>query len=265
MHSWEQIIETAEPRGHLVQLYGNNQALIRNVSRYLWEGLKRGDGLLVIATEKHREAFFRELQELDTDADAAVRDGRLVLLDAEETLAGFMVEGQPDWTRFERIVLAAMREVHARTGRTGLRAYGEMVGVLWTAGKFSAAIRLEQFWNQLLASNGFNLYCAYPIDVFHEDFQISAVDALLCDHTHLLPTAANGQLENAVNRAMDEILGAAEVEAIRLRVKDKHRSSWAMMPRAETIILCLRNAFPEKARAILARARQYYEASPVKQ
>jgi hypothetical protein len=255
---WDQIIETAEPQGHMVQLYADDRLLIKNVSRYLWAGLKRGDGLLVLATAEHRHAFVRELQVLDTGTDGAVRDGRLVLLDAEETLARFMVDGQPDWTRFEKVIRAAMQQLQAAAGIGRLRAYGEMVGVLWRAGKFSAAIRLEQFWNHLLVSSAFNLYCAYPIDVFDDDFQVSAVDALLCDHTHLLPTATNGQLENAVYRAMDEILGA-EAEVIRLRA-DKHRSSWATMPRGEAVILWLRNAFPDHARVILARARQYYEA-----
>jgi len=82
-----------------------------------------------------------------------------------------------------------------------------MVGILWKAGRFSAAILLEQFWNDLLSRSPFNLFCAYPIDVFEQDFRPAHLDALLCAHTHLLPTAANEDLDSAIDRAMDEILG----------------------------------------------------------
>jgi hypothetical protein len=49
--SWVELLTAAEPGEHVVQLYGgDDQRLTRNVSRYLAEGLRRGDGLVVIAT-----------------------------------------------------------------------------------------------------------------------------------------------------------------------------------------------------------------------
>ena len=42
MASWVELLSGAEPGEHVVQLYGNDdQLLIRNVSRYLAEGLRR--------------------------------------------------------------------------------------------------------------------------------------------------------------------------------------------------------------------------------
>jgi hypothetical protein len=261
MSSWDRLLGKVEPQGHLVQLYGADEGLLtRNVSHYLWEGLKRGDGLLVIATPEHSEAFSFQLKELGADAERAVRERQLVFLDARETLARFMVGGEPDWDRFESAIGAAMREVRPAANHTGRRAYGEMVGLLWKAGQYSPAIRLEKFWNKLLKSDLFNLFCAYPIDVFGNEFQISAIDALLCAHTHLVPAGTNGELERAINRAMAEILGS-KVDGLTQLIKANYRPSWAAIPRAEAVILWLRNNLPDYADEILARARQYYRVS----
>jgi hypothetical protein len=61
-----------------------------------------------------------------------------------------------------------------------------MVGLLWIEGQYSAAIRLEEYWNRLLEANALCLFCAYPIDLFGCDFDLSKLQALLGAHTHLL-------------------------------------------------------------------------------
>ena len=97
MSSWSELLDHAESEEHLVQLYGeDDQLLTRNVSRYLAEGLKGGDGLVVISTKAHAESFNRQLNEECAAASEALRDGRLVFFDAQTTLDRFMVDGQPN-------------------------------------------------------------------------------------------------------------------------------------------------------------------------
>jgi hypothetical protein len=187
MSSWGELIRRAEPAEHLVQLYGgDDQLLIGHVVRYLLEGLKRGDGLLVIASPAHREAIGHHMGAEDAGTAAAIRGGRLVLLDASETLDRFMVDGQPDWALFEQVVGGICESVRGRVGEGGLRAFGEMVGLLWIKGQYSAAIRLEEYWNRLLEAHALCLYCAYPIDPLGRDFESTKLQALLGVHTHLL-------------------------------------------------------------------------------
>jgi hypothetical protein len=72
----------------LVQLYeSDGRPLARNLSQYLLEGLKRGDGLLVVATTERFEAFVTSLKQGGADPDQARRVRRLVFLDAHEALA----------------------------------------------------------------------------------------------------------------------------------------------------------------------------------
>ncbi len=75
----------------------------------------------------------------------------------------------------------------------------------------------------------------------------------------LVPGETNGNLEAAINLAMDEILGP-QADRLRLLIKTKQRPSWAVMPRGESIILWLRRNLPDQAEQIVALARGYYKS-----
>jgi PAS domain S-box-containing protein len=253
------LLEEPEPHGHLMQLYqADEQVLTQNVGRYLLEGLKRGEGLLVIAVREHADAFMRELERLGADPVTAMRAKRLLFLDARETLAKCLVGGQPDWQSFEYTIGTAMLEVRSGEDHVGCRAYGELVALLWESGRFPLAIQLEEFWNKLLESGDFKLFCGYPIDVFGRDFHADSVNALLCAHTHVVPTDFDGDLENAVSRAMDEVMGS-EVDDLRSQMKASFLPvAWAAVPAGEAGILWIRDHRPEKADEVAAWARTYY-------
>jgi hypothetical protein len=259
MTSSAHLLDQAEPETHLVQLYGTDDRLLtRNVSRFLAEGLRRGDGLVTIASPEHIASIGRQLR-AERGYSKAVLEGRLIFLDAHVTLHSLMVDGMPDSNLFQKIVGDTLRQVQARAGHTGLRAYGEMVGLLWLEGRYAEAARLEELWNQLLKSSYIRLFCGYPIDVFGEDFQVEKVDSILCAHSHMLPI--DEALESALNRAMDEVLGN-RVDSLRTLMKANHRPSWGEIPRAESVILWLRNNLPGSAGEILSLARQYYQGRP---
>ena len=256
---WDRLLERPQSGGHFVQLYeADETALTQNVGHYLWEGIRHGDGVLVIATSEHRDLFSEHLARLGADVSALVEHRQLVLLDAQDTLLQFMVDGQPDWERFEKVIRGAMRDVHPAEGADGLRAYGEMVGILWKVRQFAAAIRLEQLWNKLLEQSAFSLYCAYAIDVFGKEFEVAHLDGVLCTHTHLVPAQQNGTLELALNRSLDEVLGS-KADALRVLIKANYRPAWAVMPAAERMILWLRKNLPDQADKIVERARHHYQ------
>jgi hypothetical protein len=112
-------------------------------------------GVLIIATAEHRDIFSKHVESLGADPLGLIARQQLLLLDAQETLLQFMVDGQPDWQRFEKVIRSAMRNVRPAEGTDGLRAYGEMVGLLWKVRQYAAAVRLEQLWNKLLEQSSF--------------------------------------------------------------------------------------------------------------
>ena len=81
------------------------------------------------------------------DLAAARAAGQYVSLDAAETLSRFMVDAEPDPSRFEDVIGALVEG--AAAGQRSVRVYGEMVALLAAAGNHRATIRLEQLWNDL--------------------------------------------------------------------------------------------------------------------
>ena len=255
----DELLASPKPHSHFVQFYeADDHLLARNVSLYLGQGLQRGEGVLVVAAAEHCDAFARQLSQLGIDAQAALIGGQLTFLDAREMLGTFMVDRKPDHARFQKSVGCVVREMRERIGFAGLRVYGEMVGILWSSGQYSAAFQVEEFWNELLESVDFSLFCGYPIDVFGREFQADSIYALLCDHTHVLPAGANNDMERAVSQAMAEIL-AWSGQDLQPGTKTGRPSAWAALPSAESKILWLRNNAPDSADDVLTRARQLYQ------
>ncbi|MDQ6781607.1 MAG: hypothetical protein M3Z37_10715, partial [Candidatus Eremiobacteraeota bacterium] len=123
--------------------------------------------------------------------------------------------------------------------------------------QYPAAIRLEQLWNRLRQTASFDLFCAYPIDIFGKEFDHSSMAALLGAHTHLLPSGFDAQLERAVNGAMHDVLGLHLLPSAVAGESSRNST----VPSGEAAILWLRKHHPEKADDIVARAQHYYQAS----
>jgi hypothetical protein len=166
--SWGEIA----PCEHLVQIYLEDDVFLDTLEGFVAGGLRAGDGVVVIATPPHLAALERRLAAADIDpARASLRD-QYIPLDADRTLKKFMLRGWPDDILFERVV----SDLLARAGRGGrrVRAFGEMVALLWEEGRTGATVRLEHLWHRMCRDRGFPLLCAYPRAGFVEDADLSA-------------------------------------------------------------------------------------------
>jgi hypothetical protein len=168
---------------HAVQFYGNDAELFKTVGVFLSEGLVSGQPAVVIATEPHRKDIEAALEARFIDVARARRLGDLVLLDAEETLATFMVDGVPTAAVFKKVVGDVIQQTLRGRERTPVRAYGEMVDVLWKQGKTDAAVRLEVLWNDLASTHVFSLLCGYAIGNFYK--QTQRYEEVCNLHTHV--------------------------------------------------------------------------------
>ncbi|MDP9169422.1 MAG: MEDS domain-containing protein [Acidobacteriota bacterium] len=260
MSAYEYLLERPSHCDHLVQFYGaDDRVLTRNVSQYLAEGLRRNDRVLVVASAERAQGFIRQLDALQASPHKAIEEGRLAVHDALTLLNTFMVGDRPDWNRFDLTIGATVRDLGSRAGAGGLRAYGEMVDILWKQDMCDAAIELEDFWNRLLKSHNFSLYCAYSLDVFADNFNMACVSRILGTHTHLLPSGTDRALQHALDRAIEDILGA---DAPRDRTfPEATERPGAQLPKTEAAILWLRQNRPDAAPAVMHRARQIYEGT----
>src|SRR5688572_13893461 len=161
-------MESIHSHHHAVQFYGTDESLFTTVAGFISEGLIAGQPAIVIATPAHCQAIVAELARRLIDVPAAKHIGDLVCMDAEETLATFMDGESPDPDAFKRHVGDVIAQTLGGRVRTAVRAYGEMVDILWKQGKPEAAIRLEILWNDLAQTHSFELLCGYSIGNFYK-------------------------------------------------------------------------------------------------
>ena len=181
---------------HVVQFYEDDQFLAKTVAKFIGAGLVADEPVIVIATEAHRAAFTTELRARAVDVDRACAGGQLILLDARETLAHFMIDDKPDWDRF-RVTIGAVIDSACR-GRKAqrVRAYGEMVDLLWRDGNRDGAIQLEELWNDLGRVYSFELLCAYVLDNFFKEGDREQFEKICGLHSHARPTERFIDIEN---------------------------------------------------------------------
>lgn len=170
---------------HAVQFYGTDKSLFVTVAGFLSEGLIADQPAIIIATAPHRQAILQHLCDRLIDCEHAIRNGDLVVLDADDTLALFMVGEEPSAALFERNVGRLIEQILGGRTNTVVRAYGEMVDVLWKQGRTEAAIKLEILWNKLALKYGFALLCGYAMGNFYK--QSKLMDRVIEQHSHTLP------------------------------------------------------------------------------
>lgn len=249
------MVNDAHPGDHLIQAYTDDAFLARVVAGHLGVALGRGDGAVVIATPEHGRAISVQLEGSGVDVVAALRAGRLVLLDAQRTLDRLMMEAHPDRAAFLDVVGAAFEQVRAAGPRT-VRLYGEMVDLLWQT-QLDAALELEAFWNEVLADERLSLLCAYRIDELDRQAHGVLRQVTQC-HSRLLPAKDPERFADAVDRAYVEVFGSSgDVTTLRGLMIARQGPGPALAA-AHAALFALDDMPALLANDIRARARHHY-------
>jgi len=185
-------------RVHAVQFYDSPDALSRIVGSFIGEGLEQDAAAILIVTPDHGKRIEACLRQCAFDVDALERAGALVFVDARDTLNQFMTDHMPNPGAFRRTVGGLLNEMRRRTDRRAIRAYGDMVDLLWKDGREAAAIRLETLWNQLARSYDFELLCGYSIGNFYKG---STLGDIARQHTHVRSDGGVGVLTRPHRRS----------------------------------------------------------------
>ena len=202
---------TAYESVHAVQFYEAEEFLDDAVADFFAEGLKAGHPAIMIATDTHRDGFHNSLKRKGFDG------GRITDRDARQTLATFMDGSMPDEAAFRGSVGALIAKSANGGGPASIRAYGEMVDLLWRDGNPEGAIRLEELWNDLLREEQFSLLCAYPMGNFYKEAHCDGFDRVCGTHSHVIPAGFNAGEDDARAREIATLRQragalAAEVE-----------------------------------------------------
>src|SRR5687767_14804177 len=233
---------------HFVQLYQELDVLTEAVARYIDTGLARGEAAIVIATPAHRAEFVARI----AGAQAAIAEGRFHVLDAEDTLARFMANGMPQWQPFREAIGGLIAELRLRYPT--VRAYGEMVDVLWQRGEREAAIRLEEYWNDLGRLQTFSLFCAYRMDALDRDQYGGALESVCKVHSHLIPAGDAQRFDEAVRSASRKVLDQPLADLL-LSLATNHRGE-TQMPMGQATLFWLKQNMPRTADKVLSELRE---------
>jgi hypothetical protein len=178
-----------QPQRHAAKFYETEASLYTTVANFLSEGMIAGQPAVVIARPSHAAAIQRYLTDRSIDVPRARRAGDLILLDAEDMLGTFMIGGHPDAELFQLNVGTILDRVLRGRSGSQIRAYGEMVDVLWKAGHSDAAIGLELLWNKLALKHAFSLLCGYAMGNFFK--QAEQFHNVCQHHSHVCDPATN--------------------------------------------------------------------------
>ena len=222
---------------HFVQFYETDLFLVDSVSSFIGMGLSAGDACIVVATRAHREGLQNRLQGYGLDVVAASARGQYISLDAAETLSKFMVDGSPDPWCFAQVVGGIVAQ--ATKGWPRVRAFGEMVALLWAEGNQDAAIRLEELWNDLQKSCSFSLFCAYPMSGFGGKEYIEPLGGVCSVHSRVIPAESYSALADPDDRLRTIIELQQKAKSLEAEVAERKKAEAALRAVKDELVVRL--------------------------
>jgi len=171
-----------------VQFYETDDYLVGAGATFLAAGIADGRACVVVATEAHRRELANELRRHGLDVTLLDREYQLVMIDAAQTLATFMIGGMPDELLVRAAVEPMLRRaaLHSRGGRP--LVFGEMVDLLWRGGDKAAALSLESIWNDVTRRYEMDLLCSYRLDGFANAADAAGFSEVCRGHSVVVPT-----------------------------------------------------------------------------
>jgi DNA-binding NarL/FixJ family response regulator len=150
---------------HEVGFYSDESSLLENVTQFIGAALDLGHAAIVVATKSHRDSLLSRLEVRGLDIGAAIKQGRLVALDATDVLSAFLLNGMPDPALFMEAFgnLIAKVVKAAKVEHPRVVIFGECVHLLWAEGNPEAAIAAEKLGNQLITVYGVDILCGYAV------------------------------------------------------------------------------------------------------
>lgn len=173
---------------HSVKFYEDELELASSTAAFIVEGVRAGQPVVIIATRAHRTAFTLGMRKLGLNPDELVPGRDIVWLDAREALASFMDGNMPNPELFDLTIGNVFDKLMLDRRYVVIRAYGEMVDLLWRDGRAEAALQLERLWNRLASKYSFSLLCTYS----RESLSASGtrgIEQICAEHQRVLPLA----------------------------------------------------------------------------
>jgi hypothetical protein len=257
--TWDGLLAAAGPRDHIVQLYQDQQFLNRAVCRFAAGAIANGEGVILVPTAAHWEAFRPRLEAEGVDVKAAQGRGQLSVVDADELLPRFMKDAMPDAPVFLGLAADVIDNARGEARYPKVRWWGEMVNVLWEQGNVAASMSLEDQFDRLAKQHEIAIFCSFVMDNFDSEVHSRLLPRLGQNHSHLIPVEDYARLERAVGAALRHTVGA-DARVLEQQLLSNYSPAF-QMPRSQALLLALRESLPDVAESVLTRSRALYQDS----
>jgi MEDS: MEthanogen/methylotroph, DcmR Sensory domain len=257
---WCGLLAGAAPRDHIVQLYQDQQFLNRAVCRFAAAAIANGEGVILVPTVAHWDAFRPRLEAEGVDVKAAEKRGQLTIVDADNLLPTFMRDGMPDCPVFMGLAANVVSQARGDGRYPKVRWWGEMVNILWERGDIAASMNLEDQFDQLAHEQDIAIFCSFLMDNFDGDVHARMLPRLGENHSHLIPVEDYARLERAVSDALRDTVGPDESRVLEDQLLLRNPGP-IQMPRSQALLLALRQTLPLVADNVLQRSRTLYRAA----
>jgi CheY-like chemotaxis protein len=254
---WCGLLAGAAPRDHIVQLYQDQQFLNRAVCRFAAAAIANGEGVILVPTIAHWDAFRPRLESEGVDVKAAEKRGQLTIVDADNLLPTFMCNGMPDSPVFMGLAANVVSQARGEGRYPKVRWWGEMVNLLWERGDVAASMNLEDLFDKLAHEQDIAIFCSFLMDNFNGDVHARMLPRLSENHSHLIPVEDYSRLERAVSEALRDAVGPDESRVLEDRLLSRYPGSFHM-PRSQALLLALRQTLPLVADDVLQRSNTLY-------
>lgn len=181
---------------HVVQVYDNDVIFIDTLTGFVESAIRSHESAIVIATNAHLSALEAKLEKCGHSIEALISDNKFIPVSAEDMLHDLLINDKPDEYKFNEAISGLLK--HAKLNLKNVRAFGEMVAILWAEGKKDATLQLEHLWNKLCIQDSFCRYCAYPKELFPKN-EADAVKTV-CDCHSKVISGSEKQLDKVSYR-----------------------------------------------------------------
>jgi hypothetical protein len=148
--------------GHILYTYTEESQVTEAVCLFAGAGLRKGEAVILVMAETHREPIIQGLRNEGFDLEAVAASGQLVCTGAEALLSSFMFDGVIDEHLFKTKIRAMISHARAGDPLRPVRVFGEMVNFIWRS-RQGATERLEELWNDVIREYSVPLLCAYGL------------------------------------------------------------------------------------------------------
>ena len=256
LSTWRELLANPGPEGHIAQLYRDADFYGEAISHFAAEGLVRGESIIIVATGPNWANISGRLLSKGFNPDELLRRGQLVRLDAETTLAKFLLGGMPDAREFKAFAEATIERARAEGKFPRVRWWGEMVNLLYIADNQSGSTRLDELFDELRCEQSISIFHSFLMDKYDAGIYDRAFGDVCRTHAHVIPAGDYAMHRKIVDRAIGEVIGPIEGPLLKSLVSWAHRVT-SGMPTSQSILLWVKDAVPAKFGEVLACARKF--------